>query len=154
MDILNEYIPQHTPAYIGRRYLGALIDYIIYIGIYIVLVFSFGEKEIDLNETVTYSLKGWPAFLVIVGVWAVLRPIIEGINGGQTIGKAIVGIKVVKPDGSNAGFDNILARNFFDWVDFLPFFGILGLIVASGNKNLQRVGDMVGKTMVVDCRKQ
>jgi uncharacterized RDD family membrane protein YckC len=154
MDLLNDLIPQQTQASLSKRWFGALIDYTIYIGIWYVLTITFGEVETDIDGSTSYVLKNWSALLVVTGIWAVLRPGIETFNDGQSIGKAIMGIRVVRMDGSKPGFDNIVARNFFDWVDFLPLFGLVGILVASGNKNGQRVGDLVGKTIVVKARKQ
>jgi uncharacterized RDD family membrane protein YckC len=154
MDLLNDIIPQQTQASLSKRWFGALIDYAIFIGIWWFVLVTFGEVETDADGTTSYMMSGWPALLADLVIWGVLRPGIETFNDGQSIGKALLGIKVVRMDGSKPGFDNILARNFFDWVDFLPFLGLIGILVASSNKNGQRVGDMVGKTMVVNARKQ
>jgi uncharacterized RDD family membrane protein YckC len=154
MDLLNEFIPQQTQASLSKRWFGALIDYIIYTGIMYFVIVTFGDVETDIDGSTSYVLRDWWGLLVVSGIWGILRPGIETFNDGQSIGKAIIGIKVVRMDGSKPGFDNIFARNFFDWVDFLPLFGLLGILVASANKTGQRVGDLVGKTIVVNARKQ
>jgi uncharacterized RDD family membrane protein YckC len=152
MDILNEYTQKPAYAPLGKRYLGATIDYAIFIAIWIVMVRSFGDQETYVDGSTHWQVTGWPAFLITTLPWAILRPVIEGINDGQSIGKAIVGIRVLKMDGTKAGFDNILARHFFDFADIFPIFGIVGILVASSNQHMQRVGDLVAKTIVVNAR--
>jgi uncharacterized RDD family membrane protein YckC len=44
---------------------------------------------------------------------------------------------------------NTFVRHFFDFIDNFPFLGIVGLIVASNNNLKQRVGDLLGKTVVI-----
>ena len=150
-DILNDYIPRYVYASVGRRYLGAIIDYIIYVVIYATLLYAFGEYS--YSETGgSYRARGLAAFLIICGTWFALFPVIEAINNGQTIGKAIVGVKVMTMNGNKANFGLTLVRHLFDMVDYFPFFGIVGVIVAANTDYKQRVGDLVAKTIVVNSR--
>ena len=75
-------------------------------------------------------------------------PVIEGLKG-QTVGKMLLGIKVIKNDYAKSSISHSIIRHLFDMVDYLPFFGIVGIIVASNNDLKQRVGDLVAKTIVV-----
>jgi uncharacterized RDD family membrane protein YckC len=152
MDILNDFIPKDVNASVGRRYLGALIDYIIYIVIYSVCLYALGNAAIDEEGDTMYALTGAAAFFIIVGSWFLIFPVIEAINNGQTIGKAIVGVRVKKMNGEKAGFGRLLVRHLFDFVDYMPFFGIVGVIVAANTDNKQRVGDLVAQTIVVSSR--
>jgi uncharacterized RDD family membrane protein YckC len=152
MDILNDFIPRDVYASVGKRWLGAVIDYIIYIIIYSVCLYALGTYEIDEDGDAMYALTGAAAFFIIVGSWFLIFPVIEAINNGQTIGKAIVGVRVKQLNGANAGFGRLLARHLFDFVDYMPFFGIVGVIVAANTDNKQRVGDLVAQTIVVNSR--
>jgi len=151
-DLLNDFIPRQETASVGRRWLGAVIDYIILWVIYFVLIYTFGTTRIDEDGDSVQNISGAWGFLVIVAPWFFILPGIEAINRGQTIGKAIVGVKTIKMNGNNPGFGLCLARHLFDMVDYFPFFGLVGLIVASNTDNRQRVGDLVAQTMVVNSR--
>lgn len=72
----------------------------------------------------------------------------EGITG-QTLGKKLAKIKVVKKDFSNINFVQAFVRRLFDPIDFFPVFGILGVVLASSTKNNQRIGDLIAGTIVV-----
>ncbi|RZJ53762.1 MAG: RDD family protein [Flavobacterium sp.] len=77
---------------------------------------------------------------------------LESIFEGQTIGKKIVKIKVVKIDGYQAGFGDYLMRWFFRLVDISIFSGIIALITVVSSKKGQRLGDMVAGTSVITLK--
>ena len=132
----------------GIRYVAIVIDYIIYFGFYWFMFFIFGETYTTSDGVTHYNVNGYPA-LACFAFWFII-PITEGF-GGQSFGKFICKSKVVKVNYEEAGFGQCLVRHLFDMIDFFPFFGIVGLIVASNNPLNQRVGDLVAKTMVVQC---
>ena len=146
MDLLADLDPRLHVAKKTNRYIAAIIDYALLITVYIITGLIFGEHYTEGN-TFGVRIEGLPA-LVNIAVWFVLFPGAESING-QTIGKMIMRVKVVKLDFSKSSFGNNLVRHLFDIIDYFPFFGIVGLIVASNNNLKQRVGDLVAKTIVI-----
>lgn len=70
---------------------------------------------------------------------------------GQTIGKRLVGIKVVNENFREIKTSQAFIRFFFGLIDFSCLF--VGLIVAYNNKNNQRIGDQIAKTLVIDINK-
>jgi len=145
-DYLSQDLLLPKPVNTGRRWLAALIDYILFFSCYMGCLMFWGEKSINDDGSVGYTAHGFPAFIAIASWW-VLLPILEGLTG-QTVGKAILGIKAVRVNGTKASVGNCIVRHLFDVVDGFPF-GIIGVAVASGNDLKQRVGDLVAKTMVV-----
>jgi uncharacterized RDD family membrane protein YckC len=136
-----------------QRYAAALIDYLLYLTIIFAMVFYFGEKgTTDSDGTVHGQVNGFPALLVFAS-WFLLFPVAEGLSQ-QTIGKALFGIRVVKIDYSKASMGSCLVRHLFDFVDYMPGFGIVGLLVAKNNEKKQRVGDLVAKTIVIVNKKE
>lgn len=155
MDLLNDFIPQYENASVGRRWLGACIDYIIYITVYYFAIFIWGSTvfstDTEANDPVILLTGLLVAFLWI-GLWFLIFPVIEALNNGRTLGKAIVGVRVLKLNGGKPNFGHLLVRHLFDFVDYMPFFGIVGVIVAVNTENKQRVGDLVASTIVVNSR--
>jgi hypothetical protein len=76
----------------------------------------------------------------------------ESIFEGQTIGKKLNKIKVVKIDGYQAGFGDYLIRWFFRLVDISMFYGVIGMITIASNKRGQRLGDMAAGTSVISLK--
>jgi len=151
-DLLSDdlLIPTLSLARKTTRWLASLIDYIFYTAILWAIPLYFGEKYTSQEGRVSYHAEGIPA-LCIWAAWWVLLPIVEGITG-QTLGKAVFKIKTVKENGSKATIGNCIVRHLFDMVDFAPFLGIVGLLVAGNNEKKQRVGDLVAKTVVVNTQ--
>ncbi len=83
--------------------------------------------------------------LVVIFVYVFL---LEGLYG-YTPGKYMLGLVVVKSDGSNCTISASILRNLLWFVDQLPVFNLvaMGLILLTDDN--QRVGDLVADTVVV-----
>ena len=131
----------------AQRYFAAFIDYFILLLLCFPVGMIFGEKFINEDGGVGVHLKGY-SMLIIMVIWFVMFPIAEGLTG-QTIGKVVFKLKVVNQATLTTSFSKSLVRHLFDFVDYLPFFGIVGILVSSGNLKKKRVGDLVANTIVV-----
>jgi uncharacterized RDD family membrane protein YckC len=125
-----------------KRTLSTIIDYGLYMAFYIWLIVTFGAP----NDEGGYTLNG-PKFLWVFVVWFVYFPITESIHG-QTLGKLILGLKVVTINGNPISFSHAFKRHLVDMIDFF-FFGIVALIVIKNTPDHQRVGDLLAKTIVI-----
>lgn len=85
------------------------------------------------------------AFLLVMILYFVL---LEGVVGA-TVGKAALGLRVVREDGRRPGLRASLVRNLLRLVDGLPAFSILGIILIARSEERARFGDRVAKTRVV-----
>jgi uncharacterized RDD family membrane protein YckC len=151
-DLLSDL--DYAPALASKtkRWFACVIDYVIYYVVFFALVFLFGNRRIEVYGDTSRHVSGITVILITMLPWLLFFPVIEAINGGQTIGKALFGIKTVKEDGSKIKFRDSFLRHLLDLVDYFPFLGICGMIVASNNDKKQRVGDLVAKTIVVNSR--
>ena len=68
---------------------------------------------------------------------------------GWTVGKRLLGMKVVDGSGNRIGLGKSIIRNLLRMVDGLPAFNILGVILITSSEKGQRFGDRVAKTYVV-----
>jgi uncharacterized RDD family membrane protein YckC len=75
--------------------------------------------------------------------------VFELLWAGQSPGKRIVGIRVVKTGGFALRFPDTLVRNLLRAVDFIPMFYGVGLVSLLLTHRCQRVGDIVAGTLVV-----
>jgi uncharacterized RDD family membrane protein YckC len=88
------------------------------------------------------------AFLAVIFLYFVL---LEGLAGG-TVGKHVVGLRVVGTGGDRVGLGKALVRNILRLVDGLPVMGILGAILIATTSERTRLGDWVAGTRVVRIR--
>jgi uncharacterized RDD family membrane protein YckC len=140
-------------ASVGERLGSYFIDLLIKIsyGIVVFLVFFYGlhfDKIFD-------KLDSWSVMSILLFFYLpiMLYSIIqESVFEGQTIGKKLVKIKVVKIDGYQAGFGDYLIRWFFRLIDFTLLYGLVGLIAVVTSKKAQRLGDMAAGTAVITLK--
>lgn len=95
----------------------------------------FYGVNIPASSVCFYALPSWTGFIVLTE-----------FRNGQSLGKRLTNIKVVRQDLSNTTFFNTLIRHLFDIIDLTL---LLGIVVALTNKDRQRIGDLVAKTKVV-----
>lgn len=142
MDLINDITENPPLAPRRTRVFAALIDVIILlVGCY--LIADASGQTYSGGGRIGFQLSGTPALMAWL-FWFLLMPVNEGLTG-QTIGKRIFKIEVVKVDYSKTTLATSIIRHLFDIVDC---FFLIGLIVASSNTNKQRVGDLVAKTYV------
>lgn len=127
------------------RILAFIIDFCIYEIIVFILGLLFGTP---LKDEVGYNLNGLPALgAIIIGIF--LWPISE-VTWGQTIGKRILDLKVVSNDFTPIGIKQAFSRFFLGIIDFIF---LIGIIIATNNKQNKRVGDLVANTIVIRFKK-
>lgn len=110
-------------------------------------VFRFNEVVIDMDH--------WSQMGILVIFYSPIifySLVLESIFEGQTIGKRIAKIKVVKIDGYQAGFGDYLIRWLFRIIDILIGSGIIGLISIILSPKSQRLGDMAAGTAVISLK--
>lgn len=68
---------------------------------------------------------------------------------GQTIGKRVMGLRVMDAEGRRVTLPQIVVRNLLRPVDMLPAFYLLGGATAWCSRHSQRLGDLAARTIVV-----
>lgn len=68
---------------------------------------------------------------------------------GQTVGKRLLHLRVADAQGLRLQFSQIVIRNLMRFVDALPLFYLVGGIACLLSRNVQRLGDLAGNTVVV-----
>ena len=68
---------------------------------------------------------------------------------GWTIGKKMLGLRVVDSASNKIGLSKSVIRNILRLVDGLPAFNVLGIILIAFSAEGQRFGDRVAKTYVI-----
>ena len=68
---------------------------------------------------------------------------------GQTIGKKLLGLRVVDAEGMRLQFDQVVTRNLIRLVDLLPLAYLVGGLSCWLSRKCQRLGDIAANTIVV-----
>ncbi|MFK7748362.1 MAG: RDD family protein [Kordia sp.] len=144
-----------TQAAVGERVVAHVIDLVIKI-VYCVLIVLFFHSLVEDSESY-YSLDGWSKtaiYIMILFPALIYTLVLESLWEGQTIGKKIVKIKVVKIDGYQATFVDYIIRWFFRIVDLNMLSGFVALIAIIMSEKAQRLGGMSSGTAVISQKQK
>ncbi len=143
-----------TAASIGQRVLSSLFDLCVLIA-YTLLIWYLFFQLVPITES-TFSIDQWSvmAIFIIINLPVIFYSLLfETILEGQTLGKKLVGIRVVKITGYEAGFGEYLIRWLFRSVDVITFFGTIGMVTIVATRKSQRLGDMAAGTAVISLQR-
>ncbi len=160
--------PERVPlafalASIGNRFLAVAIDHFIqYFSIFVVAwaflslsgIGDFTQKESP--SQIFQEMPKWTIAILIIVLFLIFAGyfiLFEWLWNGQTPGKRLLKLRVIREDGRPITLWEALARNLlriFDAVSgfVLPVYSI-GLISIFLNRRDQRIGDMFAGTVVV-----
>lgn len=140
----------YAVAGIGSRFLAASVDGMVWFLAFIVLVFGsigigllggVGQTIASIVFLTLFFVLLWGYYIIFETVWS-----------GQTPGKRLVGIRVIKTSGYPIGFVEAAIRNLVRLADFLPLMYGVGVIVMFISTESRRLGDYAAGTLVVKER--
>jgi uncharacterized RDD family membrane protein YckC len=159
--------PERVPlafalASIGNRFLAVLIDHFIqYMAILIVAwAFISWSGITDMNslqrDALLAQMSKWTIALMIVILFLIFAGyfiFFEWFWNGQTPGKRLLKLRVIREDGRPITLWEAVARNLLRIFDAIPGFFVpvysIGLVSIFLNNRDQRIGDMFSGTVVI-----
>jgi len=144
---------------IGSRFLAALIDTAI---LALLLFAALLTATAVISTSAGQEWLGQFAQSVIVAGFVLLTFSIywsyyiffELIWNGQSPGKRITGLRVIRTDGTPVTVVDSIVRNIVRLVDFMPTFYGAGIIVMLINSQSRRLGDLAAGTVVIKERRE
>jgi uncharacterized RDD family membrane protein YckC len=141
-------------ANVGNRFLAAAIDHLIQTFAIVIIILIAGAFS---NWQFFGSIGVWTAAVMVLVIFAIYWGYFvafETLWSGQTPGKRIMKLRVVREDGRPVRFFEVFVRNLLRLVvDFQPVpsyaVGVVSIIFSARSK---RVGDFVAGTVVVKER--
>jgi len=131
-----------------KRFIAYLIDLILALSLGYFYAMMFGVKG---KTSGSYSLPGrWGQFIVLALFFIYFFT--QELYWKKTLGKRLFNLEVVKVDGSRLTASDVLKRRIFDSLELL-FIPPIAFIAILTNKNQQRIGDLLAKTMVATSSK-
>ncbi|ESU22435.1 putative membrane protein/domain-containing protein [Flavobacterium enshiense DK69] len=140
-------------ASVGDRIVAQLLDLLIKVA-YVIVVYYVFFYLIGLNDFMA-STDQWSqnAVIMLFGLPVIFYSLLqESLMEGQTFGKKILKMKVIKIDGYQASFGDYLIRWLFRIVEITIGSGIIGLIAIIVSSKNQRLGDMAAGTAVISLK--
>lgn len=138
----------------GTRFGAAIIDTLVFFSTALPVLIAAGFDTAVLMDGSTYqALAGLATIGLLIGILVVTTGLVH--RNGQTIGKWLVDIKVVRSDGSRATLARIFwLRNFVNWIpSAIPligsFYGLIDSLFIFGARR-RCIHDLIADTVVVD----
>src|SRR6185436_20188385 len=158
-DVLIIDTPERVPlhfalASIGNRFLACAIDHTVQaLAIFLMAIaFVVLSDYSGVGEQLTNAPKWVQAVLILI-VFLIVSSyfaFFEWVWNGQTLGKRLLKLRVIREDGRPITFWEAAVRNLLRSFDMMPApFYSIGLISVFVSLSDQRVGDMVAGTVVV-----
>lgn len=142
-----------TLAGVGERIVAFFIDLFIK-AVYVFIIFWILRNVFDFSD-LTRDMDGWSVGALVLMITLpvhIYTLVLESVMEGQTFGKKLMKIKVVKIDGYQASFGDYLMRWVFRLVDIVGSMGILAFITSLISKKHQRLGDIATGTAVISLK--
>ncbi len=142
-------------AGIGSRFLAVLIDTLIQTAVAVVLgLMFFGLSFVFAGDarSLPSSAGLWIAAILIFAIFLLIYGyfiIFESVWNGQTPGKRLTHLRVIKDSGQPITAIDAVGRNLLRIVDQLPFAYGIGVLCAWISPQSKRLGDYVAGTVVV-----
>lgn len=142
-----------TMASVGHRILAYVLDLVVKVAygivVYYLFFYLFGLNKL-MDRVDNWSRISILLFFYFPVIFYTL--LFESFLEGQTLGKKLLKIKVVKIDGYQASFGDYLIRWIFRIVDINFSGGVVGLISVIVSNKSQRLGDMTAGTSVITLK--
>lgn len=138
-----------TPVVVGsgRRAAAWIIDLAVMWIMIFVAVFSFGILAVVSGDSSVEDDAVDSVWLLFVLAF-IFYPAIAEAKAGATLGKRMLGLRVVREDGSKLDGGSAFVRSLFRLVDLIPW-GLIGIILIETSAKKQRLGDRIAHTVVI-----
>ncbi len=159
---LGEVSPQFEEISIGGNRISRLGDRLIAVlldtflmGAAFAVIGMFVASKFKLGGVTAkgFSMEGKSA-IITIGLTIIFGFlyywILEGLLGA-TLGKAMIGIKIIKRDGTKCDFKSSLIRNLLRIIDIIGVY-LVGFFIALFSKFRQRLGDHLANTVVIEMK--
>jgi len=134
-----------APAFIIDQLVIALLYFVSFLGL--AVIFESNLINLSVDQVFLWILAGF-ILLVFIIEWSYFF-LFEFFWNGKTIGKKILGIRVIQDNGHRITLLSSLIRNLLRIIDRLPTGHLLGIMLIFFHQKHKRLGDLAAGTIVV-----
>ncbi len=130
------------------RIVSGAIDSFVTVVLMVALLYSFSEYIFFSNEAIARIVS----ILLVVSVFIAMPTLIETFSHGKSLGKLIMGIRVVRTDHGVISFRHAFTRAMVGFFETWITAGVLSTCAVLLTKQGRRFGDLAAGTLVVKER--
>lgn len=147
---------EYELASVGQRAAAAILDFVVFVVYFIIMMMILNMESLFADS------MGKALFIQLLLVklpFVFYNPLIEYLTHGQSLGKYILGIRVVTMNGERPGLREVFTRWIFKgdflWIsaDFIVIFWfvipLMGILFAGTSPLNQRIGDAMANVIVI-----
>jgi uncharacterized RDD family membrane protein YckC len=138
------------PAGIGSRGIAVTVDFTVQFVLTLLLVWFVSSVVSSVESAAADAV----VLVMVVSIWLGYPVALESLWHGRTLGKSVMGLRVVRDDGGPIRFRHAFVRGLVGVVlDRLGIsFGLLALVPMLVSARSKRLGDLAAGTIVVQDR--
>ncbi|MEL6862954.1 MAG: RDD family protein [Bacteroidota bacterium] len=142
---------EYELASLRERFFAFMIDLLIVMVVFLVIAIAMLSTIAGVIEE--SFAGGYVLFTLLpIALFILYQLFSEILADGQSWGKKVIGIKVVRLDGQEPGLSDYLLRAVFHLVDTIFSMGIVASLLVSSSAKSQRLGDLTANTTVIRIR--
>jgi uncharacterized RDD family membrane protein YckC len=142
-------------AGIGSRFLAALVDTFLLLLLQFIIFGTLYLIGVQMDNLFSGDVPTWLAavlsLIAFIFFWGYYI-FFEILWNGQTPGKRMVGLRVIRLDGMPVTAIEVVIRNLVRLIDFMPMAYGAGVITMFVNEKSRRLGDLAAGTVVIHDR--
>lgn len=148
-SVTGEGVALELPvANLGSRIVSGVIDLVVNgLACWGLVVLALTLTERSSDAVIRTAL-----IVVVVGVLVGVPATTEALTCGRTLGKLVMGLRVVRDDGGPVSFRHTLTRALIGWPEIYLATGVVAVIAALSSGRVKRLGDQAAGTYVVSER--
>ncbi len=136
---------KYDTAGVGNRIAASAIDYVFFI-IWVLILTILFENGFTPRNIFPFILFALPV--------VIYHPVMEIFFNGQSVGKMMMKIRVMKTDGSTPSVTSYLLRWIFRLVDITISGGSVAVTSVAFTNKSQRLGDLAAGTTVIRLKER
>lgn len=129
-------------ASFAARALGAAIDVVVQLALAFAVLMALGSVPGLLDQAAGRVI----VLLAMIFVFVATPVAIETLTRGKSLGKLVMGLRIVRDDGGAIRFRHALIRGLLGFFEIYMMLGSVAFIVSLFNERSKRLGDMLAGT--------
>jgi uncharacterized RDD family membrane protein YckC len=115
----------------------------------VLLQWAFISAALIILSSLEAAIGIWLMLLTLFGINWFYHVFCEILFRGQSLGKRIMGLRVVRGDGSPVNPGASFLRNLLRFADTFMFLYLIVLITITASRGFRRIGDWAADTLVI-----
>lgn len=136
------------PASFAARSLGTAIDVVATVVVGLSLLYLLGRLDYLVDPSAARAI----VLAVLVGLLVIVPIMVETLSRGKSLGKLVMGLRVVRDDGGAIRFRHALIRSLLGVLEIYMMLGSVACLVSLFNDKSKRLGDMLAGSYAIRDR--